>query len=302
MTYPNQVQKYFNDHKISEKVLNDFYVGWNGKQIVYPVFDIEGNKLFYVFRRDPNSEMGPRFVYERGSHVSLYGINKVQKEKTVLITEGLTDCLCAWSQGIPAVTSTGGAISFQKEWKDLLCDKEIIILLDADEAGGKGTARILNILPNAKVVFLPEKKGCKDVSDFIFHGGDLQKLLQTARYFNNLSEVKDDYSDRIALMKPVWFHTAYIENHREKEVIKAPRKKNGDDLARAKSYPIDQLLKFGRDNKICCIFHNETGASMTYYKKENRFFCFGCGKGGDTIDIYMELHHCDFLTAVAALQ
>lgn len=297
MNFPLQVKKYFDDHAISQKILDDFKVEWNGRQIVYPIFNTSGKIIFHIYRQFNNE---PRFLYQKGSHVSLYGIHKIQKEKTIVITEGLTDCLCCWSHGIPSVTSTGGALSFQKEWKDLLCDKEIIICLDSDQTGQKGTAKILDIFPKAKVILLSDK--FKDLSDHIFNGANINDLIVSAKTFSNIEEVKDDMANRLALWQSTWFHTAYIENHREKKIIKLPKRQYGDELTRAKSYPIDQLIKFGRDNKACCIFHEETGASMHYYKNKNRFFCYGCSKGGDVLDIYQKLNNCSLSEAIKNLQ
>lgn len=299
MDFPPQVKTYFDDHKINQEILDDFKVSWNGKQIVYPIFDINGNTIFHIYRQ---FNIEPRFLYEKGSHVALYGIHKIQKEKTILIAEGLTDCLCAWSQGVPAVTSTGGAISFQTSWKDLLCDKEIIICLDTDKAGGEGMAKILDIFPTAKVLLLPDKKGLKDISDFTTNGYDLKELLKTARTFNNIEEIKEERDNRVALWQNTWFFDAYIENHREKEVKNTPKQHYGDDLTRAKAYPIDQLVKFGRDHKACCLWHQETGASMHYYKDKNRIYCFGCSKSADAIDVYQQLNHCSLQEAIKALK
>ena len=300
MEFPPQVQKYFDDHKIIQQVLEDFKVGWNGKQIVYPIFNSAGEMAFHIYRQ---FNRDPRFLYELGSHVALYGIDKVQKEKTILIVEGLSDMLCAWSQGVPAVTSTGGALSFQASWKDLLCDKKIIICLDSDRAGGEGTAKILDIFPEAKVILLPERKGQKDLSDFISSGGDLHKLLKTARNYANIDEIKDDMSNRLALWQNTWFHTAYLENHREKPVESAKKayRGGGDDLQRAKNFPIDRLIKFGRDHKAPCVAHSEKIPSMHYFSKTNTCYCFSCNKKFDSVDIYMAQNNCDFKTAIKFL-
>lgn len=304
MEYPVEVKKYFESHAISPEVLKAFQVEWNGKQIVFPVFNIVGEKIFSIYRRNPISEIGPRFMYEKGSHVALYGINIANGFKHILITEGLSDCLCAWSHAIPAITSTGGALSFQESWKDLLCDKEIYICLDSDSAGGKGTAKIFDIFPTAKIIFLPEKKGCKDLSDFMFNGGDINKLMASAKTFNSPEEIQSDMADRAALWQNISFHEAYLENHGEKPIenTKKAYKGSGDDLQRAKQYPIDRLIKFGRDNKAPCIFHNDRNSSMHLYRDKNRIFCFGCSKSADVLDCYQQINGCTLSEAIKALK
>ncbi|WP_293685425.1 CHC2 zinc finger domain-containing protein, partial [Spirosoma sp. 48-14] len=42
-----------------------------------------------------------------------------------------------------------------------------------------------------------------------------------------------------------------------------------------------------RQNLIHCTFHDEKTPSMKLYPKDGHFKCFGCGKSGSTIDLYM---------------
>ena len=301
MTLPNHVQQFFNDRKISDRILEEFSIGWDGSRIVYPIFDSTGNQLFCCFRRDPKSEVGPKYYYEKGSHVSLYGIHRIQSEKSVLIVEGLNDFLVAWSAGIPSVTSTGGALSFQKEWKDIFTNKDVTVCLDGDLAGAKGMVKILSIIPHACVIFMPE--GVKDISDLATDGGDLYDLMATRKHFNNLEEVLADKAERIASYESVLFHEAWEEAH--KEPIQHPRKviESNDEIVRAKAYPLQNLLKFNSQGFALCPTHNEKTGSLKYYADKNRCYCFGgCGKSFDSIDIYKIINNCSFKEAVKALQ
>lgn len=72
-------------------------------------------------------------------------------------------------------------------------------------------------------------------------------------------------------------------------------------LARAKAYPVENLVEF-RHLKARCVWHEDTNPSMHWYKKNNTVYCFSCSKGGDAIDVYMALHNCSLPEAVAALQ
>ena len=49
-----------------------------------------------------------------------------------------------------------------------------------------------------------------------------------------------------------------------------------------------------------CPFHPDSTASLSL-RRHNRFHCFGCQVKGDSIDLYMKLTDCDFLTAVNKL-
>lgn len=301
MNLPHHIQSFFSNRKISDSTLKEFSIGWDGARIVYPILDTAGNQLFCCYRRDPNSEVGPRFSYDKGAHVALYGINKIQKEKSVLIVEGLNDMLVAWSAGIPAVTSTGGAMSFQREWKDVFTDKDVTICLDSDEAGAKGMVKILSILPDAHIILLPE--GIKDISDLVAGGDDLQELLKTRKHFNNLEQVLEDKSERLAGYKDTFFHEAYEEFYYQPTPQPRKQIESSDEIVRAKAFPITDLLKFNSSGFALCPAHSEKTGSLKYYADKNRCYCFGgCGKSFDSIDIYKIINNCSFKEAVKALQ
>lgn len=72
-----------------------------------------------------------------------------------------------------------------------------------------------------------------------------------------------------------------------------PRKSKGVqnfqmELSKAKGFPIDKLLPFTR-NKTKCIWHTDKDPSLYYYRKDNRVHCFACGKGGDAVDVAMQM-------------
>lgn len=72
------------------------------------------------------------------------------------------------------------------------------------------------------------------------------------------------------------------------------------ELARAKTYPIDKLLPFKR-NKTKCLWHSDSDPSLYYYRKDNRVHCFSCGKGGDAVDVVMQMKGVSIGDAIAFL-
>lgn len=310
MQYNSVLKNWLARRKISESVSSDFNIHWGKNKIlneciVIPINNTDGSYSFNKYRRNPleDSTNKPKYLYDTGSKMQLYAFDKIKDiHNTILITEGEMDCLVCWSFNIPAISSTGGCMGFKEEWAELLKDKEIILCYDNDEAGGKGMVHTLGILPNAKIVFLPDRPGIKDISDYVMNGGDLHSLIKGAKVFNGIDQVIEDRADRIARWQSTFFHDAYIAKH--SEPIKEPRKENKNDttlIERAKNYPINDLIKFSQ-NKAQCIFHNEKTSSMHYYKKQNVVYCFGCSKRADSIDIYMKIHNCSFLEAIKSLQ
>jgi DNA primase len=260
------------------------------------------------YRRHPLDERKPKYIYDNGGKVTLYGYDKLTAvHTTVLITEGEADCLVAWSNNIPAVTSTGGALSFQEHWATLLCSKNVIVCFDNDDAGAEGMVRVLRYLPNARVVLIPEHVGLKDISDYVAQGGDLHQLLATAQHFPDVTAVEEDRDRRKALKLPIRFHDKYLEEHRQKEQraslpTNQPNPYTGTDrVLRAKAYPMTNLIEFTR-NKAVCPWHQERTPSLAYYPKTNSAYCFGgCGKAYDSIDAYRLAHNTSFTEAVEEL-
>ena len=80
------------------------------------------------------------------------------------------------------------------------------------------------------------------------------------------------------------------------------KKKENDtsfDIELVKSTPIQLLLdkepkrKSGNRLYYVCPLHEETDASFIVYKKTNSFYCHGCHRGGDIIELYMQLYKLD---------
>jgi len=75
-----------------------------------------------------------------------------------------------------------------------------------------------------------------------------------------------------------------------------------DQINRAKSVPIMSLINSEvRMNKINCIVHDDSSASLHIYSDTNRWWCFGCQSGGSTIDFIMALNKCTLKEAVKYL-
>ena len=275
-----------------------------GEGVIIPVNDEHGKLLFNKYRRDPRNDVKPKYTYDKGGKTALYNIEHVLDSDTILITEGELDALVAMSANIPAVTSTGGALSFRSEWAPFFADKKVYICYDNDDAGAEGAVKTLAIIPHAHIVFIPEIAGVKDITDFVARGGDLHALLSTARHYDGIEDVHNERSERLATWLPVRFHDAYIEANTAKVFTSAPRRsggaREGDDIARAKQYPIDELVKFVGGNAPC-LWHNEKTPSMHYYKENNHVYCFGCGKSADSIDVLRALRGCSFMEAIKFL-
>lgn len=79
------------------------------------------------------------------------------------------------------------------------------------------------------------------------------------------------------------------------------------DIEAIKEIPIDSLIGYAPSYRsdarwtFKCPVHNEKSASMVWYRTQNAWHCFGCGKGGSVIDLQMEMEGVDFITACRQL-
>lgn len=61
------------------------------------------------------------------------------------------------------------------------------------------------------------------------------------------------------------------------------------------------LKRKGQNLWACCPFHNEKTPSFSVSPAKGFYKCFGCGKGGDSIDFVMEVEKVDYLEAIRYL-
>lgn len=301
---------------ITEEAIRDAGI-YGETEIVIPIRDMDGVFSFNKYRRSPLKEDGPKYWYDKGGRLTLYGGDRIAEGDEIVVTEGEMDALVCLSANMKAVSSTGGALSFEKQWLDYFRLKDIgaAFCFDNDSAGGEGMARVWMADKGVRLVFLPDRAGVKDISEYVMGGGDLGELMKTARGYADETAIREDKAQRAALWKSTYFHDAalkMLEKARtmaeqpeggEAGAARRARGANGDKVMRAKMSDMRELLKFGPGGNAACIFHKEKTGSLHYYEKENRAFCFGgCGRGYDPIDVYRQLNNCSFKEAVEALQ
>jgi len=102
---------------------------------------------------------------------------------TLVITKSLKDVMCLYEIGIDAIAPHSETTLLSYRVINSLKNRftRIIVLFDNDDAGIRGAANYVNTY-GLKAIFLPESKGCKDVSDFLKKYG----LPHGANYLHEL--------------------------------------------------------------------------------------------------------------------
>jgi len=292
---PERIRRYLNGRGIPDPVIDLHLLGWNGERITIPVFDRDGKLAFFKLAKDPEDPAaGPKMLTPAGTHAELYGWERVRvKPCRIVICEGEFDRLVLESQGIAAVTSTGGAGVFRQEWaKEFEPIPEVFVCFDRDEAGRNGARRVARLLSQAKLVELPDEVGeGGDVTDFLVRRvkgrEEFLRLLQDARPLT-----REETSDPIGKGRA------------------ASGKGARDDVQYLKSrIGIEKLvgryvsLRMRGENYVGrCPFHDDNDPSLVVYPKTQSFYCFGCRKHGDVVDFLREMEALSFGEALDVLR
>ena len=132
------------------------------------------------------------------------------------------------------------------------------------------------------------KRECKNTSKPFYHLDEVIRLLLIAienieREIRRIRRAKKPESSNVNLFKIT-----------------------DQDILRARQVPLEilysgKLTKQGRRAVGVCPFHVEKTGSFTVYTDQNKWYCYGCSAGVDTIDYVMRRDHCDFIAAVKTL-
>jgi len=173
-------QEYLKEHGISEDTAELFGLTYDDNFLHIPIKDAEGEDLFIKSRNLNYVKDGeePKYKNSTGSTATLFNLHAVKESKNIVLAEGEADTIKLMQEGFSAVSSTGGAGTFPPHFIEALKDKKIWIAYDNDEAGKKGIKKVLELLPDARIISLPE--GSKDVCEY-FQNHSKTDFLQLMR-------------------------------------------------------------------------------------------------------------------------
>ena len=150
---------------LTEELCDKFDVGYDIKTdtITMPVRDENGNCLF-VARRGVKSKF---FNYPKDIEKPVYGLYEIDAYhlKEILICESIFNAMTAYKYGRPAVALLG--TGDEQQYKKLLslpCRK-FVLALDPDEAGERGSQRLIKFLGRKKIITRLRFPDGKDVND-----------------------------------------------------------------------------------------------------------------------------------------
>ncbi len=173
-------KEYLEQHGISKEIADLYEITSNKNYLHIPIKDQKGNTLFINSRFLNYSKDSKESKYKnsKNSKATLFNLDTVSEDNQIILCEGEIDAIRLSQEGIPAISSTGGSSTFTQDFADQLSDKQILICYDNDLAGTKGIQNVLNLIPNAKIIKLPQNS--KDVCEFfsLYKSKDFFKLIE----------------------------------------------------------------------------------------------------------------------------
>lgn len=174
----------------TKETLDDFDIGWDGSRYTIPVYDDLGEVVNVRKYKLGAATHEYKFTNVAGhGQARVYGLDTLKESEEIVFSEGEFDRIMIMQNGIPAVTGTGGAGTFKREWGPLFKGKFVYLCFDNDDTGRKGAVKAAqNIKPYANAVYtviLPLKDTGADSTDY-FHGAgytaeDFRTLMRNSR-------------------------------------------------------------------------------------------------------------------------
>ena len=124
----------------------------------------------------------PSIALVGSSKTKIFGLNRVDFNKTVYITEGPFDSLY-----IDNALAMAGA---DVDW-ELLRDKEVVFVYDNEQRNKEIVKRMENVISKGyEIVIWPENLDDKDLNDMYIAGHDVQSLVEFNTYSGLQAQIK----------------------------------------------------------------------------------------------------------------
>lgn len=151
------------EHGISPEVWQKRGLKFDDNYLYIPIYNQDGSLAYTKTRQNPDFKGSNKYLNASGCPITLYPIDVIETTDEIVLCEGELDALTLESHGIAAITSTGGALGFKKEFAEYFKGKRAYICFDTDSQGKQGAERTAKILLEAgidvKIIDLPDEEG-----------------------------------------------------------------------------------------------------------------------------------------------
>lgn len=285
---PEKARRYLNSRGVTDSMIERYTVGWNGSAITIPVENESGAVVFLKTATPPAEGAGvPVFEIPHGAQPELYPWRTLTREiGRVVIAANELECLALEARGFLAVASTHGAETFKAEWvRYFEAIDRVYVLLGRSEASDRAARKIVELMPRAIVVPVPEEAGPK--------GG-------VAECIARLGYTRNDFEALVARASCGPIAEADEASSVARYAGRAARIKAAVPIAKviAEYTPLRGKRRLlGR-----CPLHDELQPTLKVDPATNTFQCFFCGAKGDAINFLEIVEGLTYGQALEALE
>jgi DNA primase catalytic core len=252
--------------------------------LLIPVYDPFGALDGFITRAiEPN--ITPKYLYSKGLERGAYffNFNEAKRENTLVIVEGVIDALLLTQRGIRGAVACGGNIPTESQINNALKYgkvKNIILCLDNDDAGRKGTERAIELLKDKNInIYIANTDPYKDPDELIKSKSieDFKEVLNRAENWgkwtakriiskfdittdigregalNDLLELEDGITDPIEaeyIINTITETLGYSREVIQDKVLTFHEKRAKEKEAEAYKLLLKEALKLERENKF----------------------------------------------------
>ena len=196
----NELLKHYNEENLiksgilsKNKEYNTLYLFHYRHRLIIPYFDADGNNIISIQGRTIDEDIKPKYLFNKNAKDSIYNINKVGKNKDIIICEGVIDALSLERFGYIAIALSGVTkTNILKEY-DFIKDYNIYSFSDNDNAG-KRLIKDIYKLSNYKGAFSIESftinNNIKDINDILVKSDIKSFTIDNIKY--NYFEMPND--------------------------------------------------------------------------------------------------------------
>jgi hypothetical protein len=188
-----------------DELINSMKIGLEDIRITFPIKSRTGHyvnvrKYLPPHRRLQNDNSQKCINIKGLGQRRYYPYDAFDSPAVIVIVEGEKDCIAARSQGINAVTGTGGsAIPFDEI--SLFNGKDVAIMVDTDSVGQRSTKAYTQLLKaivkSLQIITLPDK----DFVEYYERTGDANIWQFAAPYEDYVTEVAQTEAQDVSLLR-----------------------------------------------------------------------------------------------------
>ena len=189
---PKEVEK-LHAFGFTDAIIDEMKIGLDDYRVMFPIksrtgYYVNARKYLPPHRRIEGSN-NAKCINIKHLGSKRYYPYEAFEEQTIYVVEGEKDCVAARSQGLNAVTSTGGS-AIPVDELALFRGKDVYLMLDTDAVGKRNTTNYLQLLrPIANSLFVIELP-TKDFVDYFQQTGR-SNVLQFSKQVDELESLSD---------------------------------------------------------------------------------------------------------------